>query len=41
MDRLNHLQKTKQELIQEFQQFYYKKAAPLLPDYEENRNKDK
>lgn len=41
MDKLNHLQKTKQELIQEFRQFYYKKAAPLLPDYEENRNKDK
>lgn len=41
MDSLNYLGKTKQELIKEFQQFYYKKAAPLLPDYEQKRNQDK
>ena len=41
MDSLNYLGKTKQQLIKEFQEFYYKKAAPLLPDYEIKRNKDK
>lgn len=41
MGSLNYLGKTRQQLIKEFQQFYYKKAAPMLPDYEQRRNKDK
>lgn len=32
---------TKKELYKQFQEFYYKKAAPLLPDYEVNRQRDK
>lgn len=41
MEELNHLKKTKKELIKELQQFYYKKAAPLLPNYETKRNTEK
>ena len=41
MSGLNCLKKTKTELIQEFKQFYYQKAAPLLPDYEAKRGKEK
>ncbi len=41
MDNLNCLGKSKKQLIDEFRQFYYKKAAPMLPEYEVSRNKDK
>lgn len=41
MSGLNCLKKTKKQLIEEFQQFYYKKAAALLPDYEAKRGKEK
>ena len=41
MDSLNCLGKTRQQLVKEFKQFYYQKAAPMLPDYEQRRNKDK
>lgn len=37
MSGLNYLNKSKKELIKEFQQFFYKKAAPMLPDYEAQR----
>ena len=41
MSGLNYLNKSKKELIKELQQFYYKKAAPMLPDYEAKRGKEK
>ena len=41
MSGLNYLNKSKKELIKELQQFYYKKAAPMHPDYEAKRGKEK
>ena len=37
MSGLNYLNKSKKELIKEFQQFYYKKAAPVISKYEKRR----
>ena len=37
MSGLNYLNKSKKELIKKFQQFYYKKAAPVISKYEKRR----
>ena len=41
MSGLNYLNKSKRMLLEEFQQFFYKQAAPLLPDYEAKRGNAK